>query len=54
MRNIEALVAIGRRRLASEILQTITTDSKMSTWDLGTSLYKFQEPADANPILDAA
>jgi len=53
-RSIETLVAIGQRRPASETLKLISGDSEMSTWDLDTSLARFAEPTDNNPILDAA
>lgn len=51
--NLEALVAVGQRRSASEILQLITGDTEMSTWDLDASLSGFCEPTDSNPILEA-
>ncbi|MGW4941892.1 hypothetical protein ACWEOZ_09915 [Actinoplanes sp. NPDC004185] len=52
VRDSEQLVAIGRRRLISRILYEITrVGDERQTWELGTALQGFHEPADRNVLL---
>jgi len=54
-REVEHLVAIGQRRSASGVLREILRpDDERRTWELGTALRSFGEPADRNPLLEDA
>ncbi len=54
-REVEHLVAIGQRRPVSGVLREIMRpDDERRTWELGTALEAFDEPADRNPLLDEA
>jgi hypothetical protein len=54
-REVEHLVAIGQGRSASGVLSEIMRpDDERRTWELGTALGSFGEPADRNPLLDEA
>ena len=55
VREIEHLVGIGQRRPVSGVLSEIMRpDDERRTWELGTALGAFDEPADRNPLLDSA
>jgi hypothetical protein len=52
-REIEHLVGIGQRRPVSALLSEIMRpDNERRTWELGTALGAYDEPADRNPLLD--
>jgi hypothetical protein len=55
VREVEHLVGIGQRRPISGVLSEIMRpDDERRTWELGTALAAFDEPADRNPLLDSA
>jgi hypothetical protein len=55
VREVEHLVGIGQRRSVSGVLSEIMRpDDERGTWELGTALGSFDEPADRNPLLDDA
>lgn len=54
-REIEALVAVGQRRPASQILMEIMSeDNERRMWELGTALKQYGEHGDENPLLQQA
>nr|WP_221383109.1 hypothetical protein [Actinoplanes polyasparticus] len=55
VRDIEQLVAIGRRRSISGILHEIMrVGDDRQAWELGAALQRFHEPADRNVMLQEA